>query len=459
MGKKIIALVMALMICICPALGEVIVQDNSEKWNFGFGRQPFAPDPESSEPLYIAGYNNGVEVSDILDLCEARAVWLDCGGDGVLLIGIDCIGLDSRTVGVIRDGLSDIENCASVNVYSTHTHAGADTLGLWGPLGVDGKNDAYMQALIDAAIKAGHEAAEDVRSAEMYFSNTETTRFCRDSRLPEVYDHNLYQLRLAADDGAGLRMIFYGAHAEALRGDNTLLSRDFPGEMCDIITDETGDDCMFVPGAIGGLIMTKEFRNIPQEAVGNMQFTAEMLAKYALLIPENAERRVEPSLQLAREVITVPLDNTAFLMYKYLGILGTKAVKAESATGYGVETEFSVMMLGDIALALVPGEIFPELVYPGKFGDANPEGVNPPKFTEIAAQYGVKQILIAGLANDEIGYIVPPSDFLLNEDAPYLEKTMDHKGENHYEETNSVGPACAGVIADAFEAALSSLFK
>jgi hypothetical protein len=65
--------------------------------------------------------------------------------------------------------------------------------------------------------------------------------------------------------------------------------------------------------------------------------------------------------------------------------------------------------------------------------------------------------LILGLANDEVGYIVPPSDFLLNEDVPYLEKTMDYKGENHYEETNSIGPQCANMIASAFEAAVKAL--
>ena len=70
---------------------------------------------------------------------------------------------------------------------------------------------------------------------------------------------------------------------------------------------------------------------------------------------------------------------------------------------------------------------------------------------------GMEEMLIVGLANDEVGYIVPPSDFLLNEKLPYLEKTMDYKGENHYEETNSVGPACAAVIADTFSEVLQTL--
>ena len=70
----------------------------------------------------------------------------------------------------------------------------------------------------------------------------------------------------------------------------------------------------------------------------------------------------------------------------------------------------------------------------------------------------MNELLIVGLANDELGYIIPPSDFLLNESAPYLKRTMDSRGEDHYEETNSVGPACAACIADAFEAAMNRLF-
>ena len=164
-----------------------------------------------------------------------------------------------------------------------------------------------------------------------------------------------------------------------------------------------------------------------------------------------------PELTLVKETFVVPLDNPAFLLYKTLGILNNKAIPAQSATGYGVETELSVLMLADLAVAMIPGEIFPELVTGAAYGDANPQGVNPRPLREIAQKNGIPHLLIVGLANDEIGYIVPPSDFLLNETLPYIEKTMDDKGENHYEETNSVGPLCAQAIADAFERAVQQL--
>ena len=89
--------------------------------------------------------------------------------------------------------------------------------------------------------------------------------------------------------------------------------------------------------------------------------------------------------------------------------------------------------------------------------NVNSEAANPKPLCEIAEEAGIEKLLIVGLANDELGYIVTPTDFLLNEEKPYLEKTMDYKGENHYEETNSEGPDCASCIAKAFEDVLTAL--
>ena len=461
MSKRLIASLLASsLLCVCGmGLMPCASAQAAPVWNIGYGRRMILPDPDSNQPLYIAGYNSGWNIQGVLDYCEARAVWLDIGGEGVLLIGIDCVALDSGTVGKIRESLSDLPNCASVNVYSTHTHAGPDTLGLWGPTGVNGKNDAYMNALIKAAEEAARDAAADKKPGTLHYGKVETKNMYRDSRIPEVFDPYLYQVRFApADESAGLRLFFYGAHAESLRGDNKLLSRDFPGMLCDGVTKETGDRAIFCPGAIGGLIMTKAFvANTSVDAKKNLEITSTKLIEYALSITPESERELKPSMQFSREIFTVPLDNPAFQLYKFLGILNNKSVPAESATGYGVESELSILMLDDLAVTLIPGELFPELALGGKYGDANPDGVNPRPLCEIAKEHGMDELLIIGLANDELGYIVPPSDFLLNKKAPYLERTIDYKGEDHYEETNSVGPACAQTIADAFEAAAGRL--
>ena len=455
------ALALALALCI-PVCGNAVYNKEetaAETWRFGFGKAEIELPEESGQPLYISGYNQGWEIDGVIDLCQARAAYMDCGGEGVLLIGIDCIALDSGTVRSIRERLSDIENCA-INVYATHTHAGPDTLGLWGPAGVNGKNEAYMNNLIDAAEQAARQAVSGKKAGVLHFGKVLTQNMLRDSRYPEVADENLYQLHFSAEDGsAGLRMLFYCAHAESLRGSNRLVSRDYAGLLCDQVQNSTGDDTIFMPGAVGGLLMTKEFvsTSYPKGAQQNLQITADKLTEYALSIQD--EREIAPEMAFARNSFTVPLDNPAFALYKFLGILNNDSLEGESATGYHVRSELSVLRMGDIAVALIPGEMFPELAYGGQFGQMNPQGENPVPLKEIAEKFGVKELLLIGLCNDELGYIVPPSDFLLNEENPYLERTQDSLGEDHYEETNSVGPMCAGAIAQAFEKTLGQITK
>jgi hypothetical protein len=115
--------------------------------------------------------------------------------------------------------------------------------------------------------------------------------------------------------------------------------------------------------------------------------------------------------------------------------------------------------IGDLHMLLLPCELFPELAYGGYLDeDESATGlgaeVNPKTLLEIA---GDDSIVIFGLANDEVGYVVPPNDFLLNPDTPYFERVHDRHGRNHYEETNSLGPNTAQRIADVFESMIKTV--
>ncbi|MBQ6716661.1 MAG: hypothetical protein IJN21_09105 [Clostridia bacterium] len=452
---KILCALLPFAMCVSP----ISASAHEYTWHMGFGKCDITPNPESDEPLYIASYNQALEISGVLDLCQARAVWLDNGGKGILLIGIDCVALDSGTVDEIRASLQDLENVSYINVYSTHTHAGPDTLGLWGGIGRNGKNKDYMLSLVSAAEKAAREAAENRTEGNLYFGKVPTKNMYRDSRTPDICDENIYHIRFAPTNGeSGIRMLFYAAHAESLRGDNRLLSRDFPGRLVDGVFEQTGDNAIFMPGAIGGLIMTKEFvSDTTKDAVKNLEITSEKLIDYALSITPDMETPLQPEMRFVSEGFSVPLDNPVFVTYKFLGILNNRSEKGEGQTGYNVKTELCLLQMGNVLIALLPGEIFPELVLGGMYARTIKDAVNPEPLRDIASRYGHDNLLIIGLANDELGYIVPPSDFLLNEKLPYIERTLDGRGEDHYEETNSVGPECANRIAEAFENALKNL--
>ena len=95
--KRLIAALISATL-LCGITSGAIAQESAACWRVGFARRQIALPENSAEPIYIAGYNSAWEIEGVLDLCEARAVWLDAGKGGVLLIGIDCIALDSGTV-------------------------------------------------------------------------------------------------------------------------------------------------------------------------------------------------------------------------------------------------------------------------------------------------------------------------------------------------------------------------
>ena len=480
MSRKILSLSLAitsLLLTGCAPL-TTLHTTSGTAWKMGFGSSVIVPDDIKTNPLYISGYHQGWLVTSYLDnnllnvykdirpgwgetpdpdYGQARAVYLDAGSGGVLLIGVDCIALSTYHVEIIRQKLNDAAKkarCLSVNVYATHSHALPDTLGLWGPTGVDGKDDAYMEKLVDAAVSAGTQALSAVHEGNLFYGKVDAGDTLYDSRYPHEFDPNLHQLRFESADGFGVRMFFFGAHAESLRGANRKLSRDFPGVLCDLVTARTGDHTLFLPGAIGGLLMTKEYT---EAARNNLQITGQTLTDYALSIKD--ERELKPEIAIARTEFSCPLDNNAFLYYQFLGILRCRAETGTGATGYNVRSEMSLLRLGDLHIVLIPGEIFPELVYGGSYGSASSQNANPIPLIDILQQFGSEELLVIGLANDELGYIVPPSDFLVNPEKPYLDNIEDSTGENHYEETNSVGPAMAECISNTFRTLLESMYK
>lgn len=481
----LLSVLLLLSVCLCScgetAYTPTLFTANGERWSIGFSSAEIEIPEDPETPLYIAGYMNGEEYTDILDRQCANAVWLGCqntdGTDagGMLLIGVDCVGLGSDTVDRIRDALSDFcaeTNCSSVAVYATHTHAGIDTLGLWGPYAQEGKNDVFMDNVITAAVTAAQNAYSDRSAGALYYGQTEAENLQYDSRYPLVYDENMHQLRFVPDDSTynGIRLVFFAAHAEALRGDNLYISRDFPGIMADEIKTACGDDMLFIPGAIGGLIMTPEILDpalddgSPQYHVDNCRLTGQLLARMLLFIPEFTETALSPTLSYAECDFNIPLDNTAFLLYKFLGILGNESGRgSDSETGYYLTSRCAAIRFGDsITAAMLPGEIFPELVYEDTdFIAAGPGYALTeqtfPSLSRLAAQYDCGTLLIGGLCNDEIGYILPPRDFLVHPKLPYLEKIEDESGENHYEETNSAGIRTAQVMFAAMEKVFAAL--
>jgi len=456
--KMLCIILLAVLVVPGCYTSEEKYKDTGEAWNIGYGEQELVPEDLLTNEYYIAGYNTGATIEGILDSPYVKALWLDdnTGRGGIAIAVIDCIGLSSSDIRKIRDRLSTFSEetgARNIHVISTHTHAGIDTLGLWGPMGQSGRSASYMQLIEDRTVLAVETAYENRQDGRVLYGSAETGQLQRDSRPPYVYDSRLYSLRFVPEDGSeGIRIINYAAHPEALRSENRSLSADFPAYLAAKIKGETGDSTVFIPGALGGLIMTERLKDkhgMEYPVEENVVRTGHMLADMALAVDN--ERELVPKLVSLTDTFALPLENIVFAGAVAADIIAHRTVSGPGALGLALPTEVSYISLGDLPILLVPGEIFPELVTGGFAGvelAAAPEAHNPRTLYEIT---GEDELLIFGLANDMIGYIVPPSDFFVHPSRPYVERGVDSFGRIHYEETNSMGPDTAMAVAAATE--------
>lgn len=436
--------------------------DGSDLWLVGFGCAEIVPDdydPATDSfggTYYIAGYRNDNVATGMLDPQYARAAYIsDKRGTSIVVAAVDCVGLLKSFVDEIKAGLADIikeYNLAAIHIASTHTHAGIDTLGLWGPVGRDGKNKAFMEKVKLSTQQAIRAACESARDGRLYYGKADTGDLQRDSRPPYIYDTHVHRFRFEPADGSpGLQIISYDAHPEALRSENSRVSADFPCYMSRKIKKETGDDFIFIAGAVGGLISTQRQRDpsgaeYPLEQ--DVAIVGERLAGCVLSIGD--EVKLEPKITDKTHYFNVNLDNKVYILLSSLGVLDAKPVSGGGNYGLALQTQASLLSLGGINIALVPGELFPELAYGGTVGDAaaNPDAKPYRTLVEIT---GDKNLLIWGLCDDEVGYIVAPNDFFLDPENPYFTQGYDKLGRRHYEETNSVGIEMYYRLARAFE--------
>ena len=136
----------------------------------------------------------------------------------------------------------------------------------------------------------------------------------------------------------------------------------------------------------------------------------------------------------------MPLKNKGYLLAGMLGLIDRGHVRWRQ-----LRTEVALVSIGDATIACIPGEIYPELV---NGGIDRPEGADFPnaamELPPIRELMPGKIRFVFGLANDEIGYIIPKAEW--DQKRPYLYGAK----KKPYGEINSVGPEAAPRIHSAF---------
>lgn len=482
------------------------------RWSLGSASASLVPeDWESYSDLYLGGYmstDNGMsnDVREILDDMKVRVIALSDGtGRGTAVFAtIDSIGLGNSDVEGIRRMLSTFaeENgINSLNIFTTHSHSGIDTQGLWtdiigswpfsfikGYSGLGdyygGTSDRYMAFLYEKVASAIEAAVNDMEEGEMVYAEKDFgEKYASIDNRPsaDALDGRIKRFTFTPDSGSTPTVIVNMAAHPSTAGMATSsdsdrvkghgVSGDYVYYMGEVING-AGYDFMFFNGAICGIYIERIDVNTDQRvdiaaAYGKemgkitlgltktqaeieadsylmgLNFTEEELAgKHYTPWYENwtpaTETEVAPILNIRLKNVEVQITNPVILLAAKLQIVNYLAKKTAKGE-YFINTEIGYMEMGEnLKVTFVPGEFCADLAYGGSSLKAENSAWRKDFSEQTLAELFGEEILVFGMANDAIGYIVPDNDYLMCIDF------------GHYHETISPGKNTASTLLKAF---------
>jgi hypothetical protein len=431
----------------------------------GFGEVDITP-KLGDRPVYMAGFGQNRKATKVNDPLFARVVVFKDGKKKIALVSVDLVGFFLTSVARVRKNLPGFDH---VVVSSTHTHEGPDTLGLWGPgpfkSGVDPEYIKKIEQDIVSAVKKA-DAASVVVTARI--GTARAPELLHDAREPIVKHDELVAIlfRSKKDDKPAGVLVQWNCHPETLDSKSTALSADYVGVTVKYLKDRYRCPAAYFTGTVGGLMTTMHVDVKDRDGKKLAEGTWEKTERYGVLLGELAEKAIKDAkpltltpLEARTRGVFLPLENKLYMLARQLGVLQRDAYlwkgdpyRAEGAPinetmkPLAMKTEVGYLRLGELHVACIPGEIYPELVL-DRVQDPPDPGADFPKAPIEPALY--KQMkgpyrMILGLANDEIGYIIPKRQW--DEAAPFCYG----RKKAQYGEKNSIGPDAAPLICKAF---------
>lgn len=348
--------------------------------------------PHNVSRTWLAGFGINRRARGVLEPLRASALFLRAGERRVALLALDLLGIARPWVEQIR-AAAHLAPDMPLLCACTHTHAGPDTLGLWGRgvLGVpllSGVDPRYREDLVRSAAGALASAVTSAAPATLRMASFE---------VPETWTRNERRggaradtaVAVACDAESGGRIatwLCHASHPETLWSGNRLLSPDFPGAFRARTQELAGGVALYTNGALGAMLTP----NVPADAsddarrsyARDLGRTLAELAQTALA----AERPARPDVLLCRTTeVALVNHNWRFSLLQALGLCETPV------EGGRVRAPVHYLRLGDLELLSAPGEVAPELG------------------ARIRERLSARHRMLLGLCGEEVGYILEPA--------------------------------------------------
>lgn len=436
---------------------EFLSKENAgSTWLLGYDSRSLLP--ENKEDVigkyYVAGSIGfqGKEATGVEDDLYVRTVALnDSTGRGTAVLAVlDSYGIALSDVREIRTRLNDWaeeNNINSITVSVLHQHSAIDTFGMNGNIfemvflnptrtlfGIktqNGKSEEYMENLFNKTTESIKAACGAMTSGKLYLSTADATKYIHDKRQPYINDPNFNRLRFVPDNGSKETwLVSSQIHCVGNGAAGTLVTGDYPYYAQQVI-NEYGANVMFYLGAELCNTQSRNENTVENydENANRMETTkgfGKSIGKLLTEISSENEKEVSPLLNIRYEETLVPLTNSVLLLAGKASLF-ENIVRIEKCKPY-VLTEVGYMEMGDdLAFAIIPGELAPEIAYGGyltKDYSWTGKDFDYPSLQEIVTNSGSdRDLYVLGLANDQIGYIVPDNDYMsmLHEDSKSIE--------------------------------------
>jgi hypothetical protein len=411
---------------------------------------------------WMAGFQNLRPANGIHDDLWARAVVIDDGKTRMALVSLDVIGVGHHITVNIRKKLPADLGITYAIVCNTHNHEAPDVIGMWGKPYRNGVNKEWLEFVENQAVEAITKAAKNLRPSKLKFAQdlSGARHLVNDTRPPKVLDEGLYVMQAidAQTDSTLGTLVCWGDHPETTWNKNLQLTSDFPHYLREgiekgvyhnnkLIKKGLGGTTVYVSGCIGGLMTTDDGfvvksifdgKDYTEPSFAKAEAQGKELAVLVLKALEQNESVIDKTaISIKAKTFEVPLENT---LYK-LGV-GLNVLDAGYSSWGNLRTEVASLTIGEAQFLLIPGEIYPEMVNGGIEKPAGGDFKDLPilEIPPLRSQMTGKYKWVIGLANDEIGYIIPKTQW--DVEAPF---TYTYK-ERPYGEINSVGAEAGPLV-------------
>ncbi len=347
-------------------------------------------DVTPTKPMYLDGYYNDRLSPAVPGPLTARASARAPVRPGVALLVGDLIAYYHPWVRQVRAQQQAVPP-GNVIICTTHTHSAPCMLGVFGPK--DAVDMDYVRWVGERMAEAVTKAAASLQPARVGFAEAqlpiddkgEIPGIARNWHNPGVVDRALLLMRVTTVDGDRpiATVINVGNHPDVLGIETTRISPDFLSYVYTQVTERLGGPTLVFNRALGGVEPIGQGANELDEAVKHMKRIGGIISNHAIEAARRIAWAENPRINLRRSECRFPILSPAMAKE-----LATGRIPVKTSDGSTI-SEMALVRIGPAQFLTVPGEPHPEVLF---------------KLTDMmTARYR----FVLGMAEDEIGYVVP----------------------------------------------------